>query len=92
MQGRFNGVDDAEIAGTSAEISTEFEANAFAARVRQSRDNITSSYQHPGCAIPTLKCVGLRKAAAEQLHDFVVVETFNRADITVRARYSEGYA
>ena len=87
-----NGIDDADIAGATAQVTTEFMADRRLIRVLEPGNDIARSGQHPGGAEPALQGVMAGKSGAQPLHQRIVAIAFDGFDLRALTPMGEGDA
>src|SRR6266403_1611835 len=88
-QCNFDGVDDAQVSRTAAEIAAELDTNAATVSMRQPRDNVIGGGQHPRRAEAALQCVTLGEALPDHVHHHVSLVTFDSANLATVGGGSE---
>ena len=83
---------DADIAGAAAEIAGQLQADALFIGVRQPRDDVPPRHQHSGGAEAALQAVIFGEGLAQQRHDRIGFEPFQRRDLGAVRRSREGDA
>src|SRR5471032_2550650 len=86
---RFDRVDDANVARTSAQVSRELKSNARFISVWKTLHDISRGNEHAGRTVAALQPVMNRERPAQTLHQIIVVEAFDRPNLLMITGHCE---
>src|SRR5471032_2427097 len=86
---RFDRVDDANVARTSAQVSRELKSNSRFISVWKTLHDISRGNEHAGRTVAALQPVMNRERPAQTLHQIIVVEAFDRPNLLMITGHCE---